>query len=160
MNKQCHCSGIKSLYKINEQFFSESWLSSVCLWQQQSTPGTVWLGWLRQVRKRTEDWESRSSSPDTFIRRPPPNSQGRSSYAGKGQGRQAWTCRWHKYIHILSVHDFIILPQEINLETLNTEGYLKAWSCQGHRQRLLHTTGPEARHPSQNNDSSSSFPWQ
>lgn len=98
---------------------------------------------LRPVR--TESWESRSSSPDTFIEKPPPNSQGRSSYAGKGQGRQAWTCRWHKYIHILSVHNFIILPQEINLATLDTECCLKAWSCQGHRQRLLHTTGPEAR---------------
>lgn len=120
--------------------------------------GTVGPGWLRRVR--TEGWESRSSSPDTFIERPPPNSQGRSSYAGKGQGRQAWTCRWHKYIHILSVRNFIILPQEINLATLDTESYLKAWSCQGHRQRLLHTTGPEARHPGQNNGSSSSFPWQ
>lgn len=86
---------------------------------------------LRPVR--TESWESRSSSPDTFIEKPPPNSQGRSSYAGKGQGRQAWTCRWHKYIHILSVHNFIILPQEINLATLDTECCLKAWSCQGHR---------------------------
>lgn len=120
----------------------------VCV-SDNSSPlqGPVWPGWLSRVR--TEGWESHSS-PDTFIERPPPNSQGRSSYAGKGQGRQAWTCRWHKYIHILSLHDFIILPQEINLVTLNTECYLKAWSGQGHRQRLFHTTGPEARHPGQN----------
>lgn len=138
-------------------FYSKSWLACVCLSDNSSPlPGPVCLGQLRWVR--TEGWGNCNSSLDTFIERSLTNSQ-RSPCAGKGQGRQVWTCRQHKYVHILSVDNFIIIPQEINQVTLNTEGYLKAWSCQGHRHRLFQAPGAEARHPGRNVDSSSSFRW-